>query len=201
MVYICIALLFIIRVESHTVIQIMSNLSAPASFSACPSAGPSADPFEALFGSVPLSTASLNMFEPRITTLPFAWKEKVDVWAADLVSWTTGHGVNVNVHKYVQYLLKEISSNLDELEKYRVSTIPIFSLQEREVICCFVASAVYDADVAAGMDMFDIPGPESHLSDIREIYDFYESTFSSLGGDYVFLCHSRVHVLAYVCPI
>lgn len=176
----------------------MSNLSAPQSFSVDLTASPSADPFEAIFGSVPLSTASLNMFEPRITTLPVAWKEKVDLWAGDMVTWTNGHGVNVNVHKYVQDLLKEVSSNLDELEKYRVSTIPIFSLQEREVICCFVVSAVYDADVAAGMDMFDITGPDSHLTDIREIYDFYESKFKSLGGDYAFLCHSRTHVLAYV---
>jgi len=161
----------------------------PLTFDGAPSAA---------FGALN-STASLNFMAPEhISSLPQVWKQKIEEWTAQLVTWH-GEGENVNVKDYVESLQIQVCARMDDLEKFKVSPGPMFTAMEREAICSFVISAVYDADVKGGMLMFPVGEPEDpDMTSLPDIYAFYESTFRALGGPYIFLAFSHANIKAYV---
>ena len=147
------------------------------------------------------STASLNFLAPEhISSLPQVWKQKIEEWTAQLVTWQHGEvGENVKVEDYVEPLQIQVCARMDDLEKFKVSPGSMFTAMEREAICSFVISAVYDADVKGGMLMFPVGEPEDpDMTSLPDIYAFYESTFRALGGPYIFLAFSHANIKAYV---
>jgi len=141
-----------------------------------------------------LLTSSADLVSHSVSSLPSVWKQKIADWSKLLVSPSSAEHRDIEV--YVTELKKQVSGMVDSLGKYRVSTRPMFTEAEREAIYKFVISTVYDTDVRSGMVPVRFPEPDLSMTDLGDLYAFYEGTCKSLGGIYVFLCYSNIHVLS-----
>ena len=142
-----------------------------------------------------LLTSSADLVSHSVSSLPSVWKQKIAEWATILVSPSSDE--HLDIEAYVTELKYKVSEMVDSLGKYRVSNRPMFSEAEREAIYKFVISTVYDADVRSGMSPCRFSEPDVSMTDLGDLYTFYEETCNSFGGIYIYLCYSDVCVMSW----